>query len=142
MAIKELKVLNQRLYEITQAIADAIVPQGGAFEIGAKDIDTALIFDHYIDRMSKLQLKFIKYIIYMFEYSPMFTKLKRFTKMSSNERLDYLKGWENSKLSSKRQILIMMKLLLMMCFYSNKAAQDAIGYHESIGDHPDCLIKI
>ncbi len=142
MAIKELKVLDQKLYNIARAIAEAIIPAGGAFEPGANEVDAALLFDHYIDRLSRIQFRFIKYILYMIQYTPLLTKFKLFTRMSLGERIKYLQGWEESRVSSKRYIFITLKLLIMMPFYSDDRIQDAIGIHSSMGEHPECLLKV
>ncbi|MCL5276963.1 MAG: hypothetical protein M1517_04175 [Deltaproteobacteria bacterium] len=71
MAMKELKVFDQKLYVITQAIADTIMPSGGAFQTGANDVDAALLFDNYIDQFAKLPLKFVKTALYTIQYAPL-----------------------------------------------------------------------
>ncbi len=135
MPIKELKVFNQKLYNIIQVIGDTIVPSGGAFQIGSKDVDGALLLDHYIDRMSKLQLKLIKLILYVFEYTPMLTKFKKFSAMTPEQRLSYLLSWENSRFLFKRNIFLLIKMMIMMAVYSDDRVSAAIDYI------PECLIK-
>lgn len=135
MAIKELKVLDQKLYMITQAVADTLAPTGGAFQVGAQDVDAALLFDNYIDRLGKLPLKLIKTVLYLLEYAPLFTRLKRFSRMNQEQRLNYLRGWENSRIASKRNLFVMIKMLILMPFYSHDAVANAMNYH------PECLIK-
>lgn len=136
MAVKELKVLDRKLYVITQAIADTIIPSGGAFQLGARDVDAVLLFDNYIDQLGKLPLKLIKTVIYLFEYAPMLTRFKRFTKMNPEQRLRYLQSWENSRFASERNILVMLKMLILMPFYSDDAVANAINYH------PGCLLDV
>ncbi len=134
MAVKELKVFDHKIYTILHAITDTIIPPGGAFDVDSEVVDPVLLFDNYIDSMCKLQLKTIKTIIYVIEYTPMVTRLKKFTKMSSEQRLKYLQGWENSRISSKRNLFLLIKMLILMAFYSNDAVANAINYH------PECLI--
>lgn len=135
MSLKELKVFNQREYNIMKAIAEAIVPPGGPFNVDPNVVDPALLFDNYLDKMSVIQLKAIKTLIYIIEYVPMFTRFKRFTKMSCEQRLKYLEGWENSRFFSKRGGLLLIKLLFLMSYYSDDTVANAINYH------PECLIK-
>ncbi len=135
MAVKELKVFDQKLYTIVHAITDTIIPPGGAFDVDPKVVDPVLLFDNYIDNMSRLQLKAIKAVIYTIEYAPLVTRLKRFTKMSPEQRLKYLQGWENSRIFTKRNIFLLIKMLALMAFYSDDAVAEAIHYH------PECLIK-
>ncbi len=135
MAIKELKVFDQKLYKIVHAITDTIIPPGGAFDVDPNVVDPVQLFDNYIDSMSTLQLKAIKAVIYTIEYMPMATRLKRFTSMTPDQRLKYLQGWENSRIFSKRNIFLVIKMLVLMSFYSDDTVADAIHYH------PECLIK-
>ncbi len=135
MAVKELKVFDQKTYNIVRAIADTIIPPGGAFDVDPKAVDPVLLLDNYIDSLSTLQLKAIRAIISTIEYAPMVTRLRRFTKMSPGQRLRYLQGWENSRIFSKRNIFLLLKMLIMMSYYSDDAVAEAIQYH------PECLIK-
>ncbi len=135
MAVKELKVFDQKAYNIVRAIADTIIPPGGAFDVDPKAVDPVLLLDNYIDSLSALQLKAIRAIISTIEYAPMVTRLRRFTKMSPGQRLRYLQGWENSRIFSKRNIFLLLKMLIMMSYYSDDAVAEAIQYH------PECLIK-
>ncbi len=135
MTVKELKVFDHKIYSIVHAITETMIPRGGAFDVDPEIVDPVLLFDNYIDGMSRLQLKAIKVLIYTIEYAPMITRLKRFTKMSQEQRLKYLQGWENSRIFSKRNVFLMIKMLILMSFYSDDAVADAIHYH------PECLIK-
>ncbi|MGC8684736.1 MAG: hypothetical protein ACP5QW_04045 [bacterium] len=135
MALKELKVFDKKMYKIIKAIAETIIPPGGAFDVDPNVVDPALLFDNYLDSMSILQLKAIKTILYTIEYMPMFTRLKRFTKMSPEQRLKYLEGWETSRFFSKRGVLLLVKMLFLMSYYSDDTVAQAINYH------PECLVK-
>jgi len=135
MSVKELKVFDQKLYKIMKAIGETIIPPGGPFDVDPQVVDPVLLFDNYLDGMSKLQLKGIKFVIYTIEYAPLITRLKKFTNMSSEQRLKYLQGWENSRFFSKRSILLLIKMLFLMTFYSDDVVARTINYH------PECLIK-
>ncbi len=135
MAVKELKVFDQKMYSIVRAIAETIIPPGGAFDVDPQAVDPVLLFDNYIDGLSRLQLKAIRAIISAIEYAPLVTRLTRFTKMSPDQRLSYLQGWEKSRILSKRNIFLLLKMLIMMSYYSDDTVAEAIQYH------PECLIN-
>ena len=45
---KPLKVLSAQDYRILDAVADTIIPRGGSFELGARDVDLPLRVDRYL----------------------------------------------------------------------------------------------
>ncbi|RRJ84396.1 gluconate 2-dehydrogenase subunit 3 family protein [Aestuariirhabdus litorea] len=46
---RRLRVLSADEDRILAVVADTLIPQGGAFDTGARDIDLALRIDHYLD---------------------------------------------------------------------------------------------
>jgi hypothetical protein len=50
-AAPALKVLSSGEYAVLSAVADTIVPRGGAFELGALDVDLARRIDSYLPRL-------------------------------------------------------------------------------------------
>ncbi len=136
--MKELKVFDQKLYVIAQAIADTIVPSGGAFQPGARDVDAALLFDNYLDQFGKLPLKLVKSALYMLQYVPLLTRLRSFTAMGPQQRLRYLEGWENSRFATKRNLFLMLKMLILMPFYSDDAITQAMKYRPACLRPDDC----
>ena len=135
MAVKELKVFDQKLYHILSAITETMVPPDKGFSVAPHVVDTALLVDNYIEHIGNVETKLIKTIIYVIEYAPMITRLKRFTRMSQEERLVYLEGWEHSRLLTKRNLFMLLKMLVMMQYYSDDRVTHAINYT------PECLLK-
>ena len=128
--MKQPGVLNKRLYNIIDKMADAIIPSGGSFNSGAADVNVAEKLGEYIDRMGAVQFFLVKVIFYLFEYLPLITQFKRLTKMSTEERINYLKGWETSWFYYKRFLLMLPpRILIMMVFYKEKEVGEEIGYN-------------
>jgi hypothetical protein len=50
-AAPPLKVLSPVEYAVLQAVAETMIPQGGAFEMGARDVDLARRIDSYLPRL-------------------------------------------------------------------------------------------
>ncbi|MEJ2604696.1 MAG: gluconate 2-dehydrogenase subunit 3 family protein [Gammaproteobacteria bacterium] len=46
--VPRLRFLNPAEYATLEAVADTLIPGGGAFPLGARDVDLALRIDHYL----------------------------------------------------------------------------------------------
>ncbi len=125
----ELRFLTPAEFEVLRAVADAMVPRGGAFALGAEDVGVAEAIDgllHYFP--ADLRVGFRR-VLWFVRISPLLSlKFTTFTGMSPEERTAYLRGWEESRFYPRRIVITMIKLLVTMVFYADPRVEKILGY--------------
>lgn len=125
-----LKFLDEKGYAVISAFADRIIPRGGPYEIGALDAGVVEFFDEFAATDYPEVQKDFKSVITLLEHgAPVLDfKFKRFTQMNDDEKDEYLRGWESSKLALLRGAFVGLKKLCFMGFYTNEKVWPHIGY--------------
>lgn len=127
---KPLKVLNNKEFLVFNAIAQVFI---NSSETGLPDPEKiGLIYDldKYIFTLSSEYQKKIKTLLNVFEdYTFFFNgSMKKFTKMSFEEKKSYLEAWSNSTNTFKEKSYNTLKMLIMTFFYNKKETLVSIGY--------------
>lgn len=126
----KLMVLTPRQYKILSTITDRLSPRGGAFALGALDMDVAESVDRLMSNLDRTIQMGLKMLLLLIEYSTfIFTrKFKRFTRLSPEDQDRYLKGWENSRFYLRRLPFFVLKMLCLLIFYSDERVEKDVGY--------------
>lgn len=125
----EIKFLTDKEYKIVRALSDALIPRGGAFPLGAEDLNAAEKVDEFLGYLRPDIRMEIKVMMKILNYSPLFSlKLRTFTRMSLDERIAYIQAWEESRFYSRRAILLALKALVCMAFYADPKVEEILGY--------------
>ena len=105
-APKGLKFLDDKTYTIIKAFSERIIPQGGPFPEGAGDIDVVEFFDSIVSAEPPEIQKDMRRGIILLEHGtlPFKLRFRRFTKLPPEEQDDYLRGWENSRITLLRGV--------------------------------------
>ncbi len=123
--------LGPRTFDILNQLSEQIIPSGDETYPGTKEIDLPSII---IDRFGNIPvgLPALKTVIWWWELSPFINSLafKRFSKMSSEQQIRYMEGWECSRFYIKRMAFIGIKALFMIYFYNDPIIWEKIGYKE------------
>lgn len=128
-----LKFLDEKGYAVISTFADRIIPRGGPYDLGALDAGVVEFFDEFAATDYPEAQKDFKSVITLLEHgAPMLDfKFKRFTQMTTDERDEYLRGWESGKLVLLRGAFVGLKKLCFMGFYTNEKVWPHIGYDGS-----------
>lgn len=125
----KIKFLTEKEYKIVRALAEALIPSGGAFPLGAEDLNAAEKVDallHYLRTDLRTE---IKVMMKFLNYSPLFSlRFSTFSRMSLEERIAYLQIWEESRFYFRRAILLALKALVCMAFYADPKVEEILGY--------------
>ena len=126
----KLMVLTPRQYKILSTITDRLSPRGGAFALGALDMDVAESVDRLMGNLDRTMQTGLKMLLFLIEYSTfIFTrKFKRFTRLSPEDQDSYLKGWQNSRFYLRRLSFFVLKMLCLLIFYSDERIEKDVGY--------------
>jgi hypothetical protein len=136
--MRELQVMSQMERRIVEKLADRIIPRGGSFALGARDVDIPRFVDDYLTGLPWHFQWTIRGMILLFHFAtfPFARKVRPFTWLSASEQNRYIQSWEESSSHTKRAMLKLLVILIMMGFYRDAKVQQEIGYEpisESVG---------
>ena len=115
-----------------RAVLDALVPQGGAFALGAADIDLDAALARYFARLHPLGPVGLTLLLLAVEYGTVvFERTRPFSRLDPAGRERALAAWETSRLGLRRQLVASLKLLALMHFYERPEAWEGIGYDDA-----------
>ena len=111
------------------ALADSLLPHGGALEPGAADVDVAGQLDSYLDRCSPGTRRTVNFMLTAFNLSSVSSRhLRPFRHLGVDARADYVAACETSRIRQRRETLIALKSLILMFFCSDDRIKPLIGY--------------
>jgi hypothetical protein len=129
-AVKGLLVLSAHEYRTLTSIADTLIPQGGAFPLGAADFDLAREYDTYLAdepaeniEMFKRALDLVEFGPVIYEYRP-----KTFSNLDAEARLAHWQSWETSDELLRRQVALAFRRFLYTMFYDKPEVWPYIHY--------------
>ncbi len=111
------------------ALADSILPHGGALEPGAGDVNVAGQLEAYLDRCAPGTRRTVNVMLTAFNLSSILSRhLRPFRTLNAKSREAYLLACETSKIRQRRETLIALKALILMFFCSDDRIKPLIGY--------------
>lgn len=125
-----LLVLSNHEYRTLTAIAHTLIPQGGAFPLGAADFDLARDYDTFLADEPAENIKLFKRALDLVEYGPLVfeRKLTTFSNLDSEARLAHWQNWETSDELLRRQVTLAFRRFLSIMFYDKPAVWPYIHY--------------
>ena len=111
------------------ALADSLLPHGGALEPGADDVNVAGQLEVYLDRCAPGTRRTVNLMLTAFNLSSILGRhLRPFRTLNARSREAYLLACETSKIRQRRETLIALKALILMFFCSDDRIKPLIGY--------------
>ncbi len=125
----DLHVLTGGEYAIVWAAADAFVPRGGAFPLGATDVDLAGRIDRFLASQDPAVVKGLRGALVILEYGggPLAGRLGRFSRMDAGDRAAVLRALPH-RFKIAGQVYTGLKQLCLFLFYCADESWPAIGY--------------
>ncbi len=129
-APSDLTFLDASTYGVIRALAERVIPAGGAFPEGADDVDVVRYFDSIVSAQPPEIQKDMKSGILLLEYRALFFRLsfKRFTEMTPDTQDAYLRSWETSSIPLFRGVFWGFKKICCLGFFSNEKIWPRIAY--------------
>jgi len=133
-----LRVLTPAQWTVLDAVADAIVPPGGAFELGARGVDLATRIDGFLASESRALLAGLGSALLLVErVSPLLAgRLTPFSQQDEAGRTACLEALGASRVSTLREVFGGMKTLCLFAFYAADASWPALGYDGPLVGRP------
>ncbi len=130
------KFLSKSERRILTAFAETLLPRGGAFEVGAPDVDYLPFLDRYVGAQDVVYRVGIRYLIHQWNWLPLLylKSVRPFTAMSHEDRTVFLRYVQESKYFLQRSNAVVFRLMTGMAIYSDPRIEKAMGYEPHCDD--------
>jgi len=127
-------VLTATEFRTLAAVADALVPRGGTFPLGAADVDTAGRVVRYLAHMPAGSRRQIRALLRGWELGPLASRhLRTFSALSPAARAAWVESCLTSHAPWRRIPVLLLKTLCLTAFCADQRVEAALGYA------PTCL---
>src|SRR5215468_4282399 len=110
------------------AVADALLPAGGAFALGARDVATAERISAYLERVPPGTRSQVRWLLRAFDAIPIASRHRaRFSALSDEARAAWLRSCDASRLPWQRVPLVLLKTLCLAAFCADRRVELALG---------------
>lgn len=111
------------------AVADAIIPRGGAFPLGAADVGVASRLNRYLAAFNPATRRQVGLLLAAWEFSPLLSRhLKPFSRLSAAERERFVEEAARSRYPWRRIPITILKQLCGFAYGAASAVEAAFGY--------------
>jgi hypothetical protein len=126
----DLRVLDPDVWALLGVVADTFIPRGGAFELGARDVDLATRIDSFLAGESAGVLRGLSAALLLIEWgSPLVSgRVARFSRLGPDERAACIDALCHSRIGLLRDVYAGLKQLCFFTFYAIDAVWPAVGY--------------
>ncbi len=121
-------VIRGRNVTVFNRVADAMIPRGGAFAVGAADYDLIPRVNAYLNTLAPALRRLTPFMLLYVELVSLIFNGRRFSRLSHDRAMRFLEKMEHGRLLFHRHIILFFKLLIMTAFYEHETAAAAIGY--------------
>src|SRR5437867_7445981 len=112
-----------------RAVAEALIPPGGRFPLGAGDVGTAERVGRYLAGMVPETQRQVRLLLRAWEAAPLASRhLRRFSRLAPAARDGWVERCLPSRLPWRRVPLLLLKTLCLSAFCADPRVEAAIGY--------------
>jgi len=123
------RLLGDRCFETLRLLAAAIIPSGGAFPVGADDVDVAVRVAATVAGMRGVARLGLRAALMVWELGPLLSLYRhRFSQLSPDDRLAYAERAAISRLPWRSGVLSALRALCLMSFASHPSVAEALGF--------------
>src|SRR6058998_669496 len=127
-------MLSDAELRVLRALAEALIPPGGPFPLGAGDVGTAERLARYLQRMAPETQGQVRLLLRAWEAAPLASRhLRRFSRLAPAARDAWVERCLASRLPWRRIPLLLLKTLCLSAFCADPRVEAALGYGH------DCL---
>ena len=130
LAPGDLRVLDAAEWALLGAVADTFIPHGGAFELGARDVELPRRIDAFLAGERPAVLRGVSAALLVVEWaSPLAAgRFARFSQLDAEARAACVAALCKSRVGLLRDVYAGLKQLCMFTFYAIDATWPALGY--------------
>src|SRR5207247_698433 len=122
-------MLSDAELRVLRALAEALIPPGGPFPLGAGDVGTAERLARYLQRMAPETQGQVRLLLRAWEAAPLASRhLRRFSRLAPAARDAWVEHCLASRLPWRRIPLLLLKTLCLSAFCADPRVEAALGY--------------
>ena len=112
------------------ALAEAHLPAGGAFEVGAIERDLARAFDGFLSGEPEKNREDLALALLLVEYGPVVFERRwvTFSNLPLDQRTAHLTAWAESSMLMRRKVATAFRKFFSLVFFDHPSVWPAIGY--------------
>jgi choline dehydrogenase-like flavoprotein len=131
-----LPALTARQVSTLAALADTFFPPGGAFPLGASDVNVAGRLNHHLAAFAPARRRQIGWLLTAWEYASVWRYRKPFTQLSGAERLECVEAARKGPLWQSFPVRVLQQLV-GFAFGAAPEVEAALGFtHGCVGHTP------
>src|SRR5205809_4650271 len=127
-------MLSDAELRVLRAVAEALIPPGGPFPLGAGDVGTAERLARYLQGMAPETERQVRLLLRAWEAAPLASRhLRRFSRLAPAAREEWGERCLASRLPWRRIPLLLLQPLCLSAFCADPRVEAALGYgHECL----------
>lgn len=125
-----LRHLSAHEHRTLSALARTHLPRGGAFALGADDVDLARAFDVFLEGEPDENVRDLKRALFLVELGPILfdRRLRTFSNLDAAEQLLHWERWMTSSSLLRRQVSFAFRKFFSVVFFDQPAVWAHVGY--------------
>lgn len=126
-----MRHLSNREARTIQAIAEILIPEGGSFPLGYKEVEIVPFVENFLAGVP-LRVRIFVYInLWIMEYFSWITVRSPwiFSGMSLKKRDEVIRKLRKNRWFAVRGIYMFTSIILLMAFYRDPQVMNTIGYY-------------
>lgn len=128
-------VLEESHAHTLHAFAEAVLPRGGKYPT-PQQAQVLQRLDEELYFISQPIAKDVKLVLDVLEWMPvMYAKFGRFSRLSLEQRLNFLNGTKNTRSKTVRAVINNCRMLCFNMYYGHESSWSAIGYDGPFAKH-------
>ena len=122
-------MLSDAELRVLRAVAEALIPSGGAFPLGAGDVGTAERAGRWLAGMAPETERQVRLLLRAWDAAPLASRhLRRFSRLAPAAREAWVARALASRLPWRRIPLLLLKTLCLSAFCADPRVEAALGY--------------
>lgn len=128
MRLPEPRILSKKRFRTLMLFSDALIPEGGAIRHSAGDVNVAERIDLALSRLDRSARRVLELMLTAWEWSPVLTKFRKFSKLSPRERAAFVEQSHRARSPVRRQAFQVLKIYCFNQWASTPPVEEALGY--------------
>jgi len=123
-------VIGPYLGKIVESVSLALVPDGGDLPLSVYETDSFNFIARYLRDSDAGARRGIKVLLIIFDLFPFLFigRFRRFVNLAPAEKELYLADWEASRIYFRRMVLVLLKTIMGMGYYSDAKVLSALDF--------------
>ena len=130
--------MSPYLRRIAAAFANRIIPPGGDIPCSVAETRCLAFLDKYLSELPSGAALGLKALLLAVDFAPFLFifRFRRFIALSPQDQDRYLADWQESRIYWRRMVVVLLKTLFGMGYYSDPRVLERLGWYEVCGKKP------